>query len=87
MSSNIDYELTAHAQAVVTERKISIAWIEQVLAHPAMTHADKSDTDLQHLLARISAHNNRVLRVICNIRSKPWRVVTVYFDRTMRDKL
>jgi hypothetical protein len=83
----IRYVLTAHAQAVIEAREIPVAWVERVLTTPERTEPDRADPDLQHVLARIGEHDDRVLRVVYNKNSNPWRIVTAYFDRTMRGKL
>lgn len=52
-----------------------------------MTKSDNSDKELRHALGRIAECGDRVLRVIYNDTTTPWRIVTAYFDRTMRNKL
>jgi len=81
------YELTDHARNVMAEREIPRAWLERALDSPERSEPDALDGKLEHRLCRIKEHNNRVLRVILNTAVKPVRVVTVYFDRAMRDKL
>lgn len=81
------YELTAHADTVIRERAISLDWIRRVLEYPELIEPDSSDAELRHALARIDEHEGRVLRVIYNYRTSPWRIVTAYFDRTMRNRL
>jgi hypothetical protein len=83
----MDYALTAHAEMALSERNIMIGWLEQVLLRPTRVEPDKLDPDLTHALGRIQQQDNRVLRVIYNHRSRPVKIVTVYFDRAMRDKL
>jgi hypothetical protein len=82
-----DYVLTAHAQVVLEERAIPLEWVERVLARPARVDPDPGDPELRHALGRIEEHGNRVLRVVYNETVVPRRIVTVYFDRTMRSKL
>ena len=48
---------------------------------------DKVRFVLKHALRRIPEYDDRILRVVYNETSEPWRVVTVFFDRTMRGKL
>ncbi len=60
---------------------------ERVLAAPSRRLPDLIDPALEHRLAVVPEHDNRVLRVIVNTQSNPVRVVTLYFDRTMRGKL
>jgi hypothetical protein len=75
------YELTAHAAAVLAERGIPREWVGRVVAAPAITTPDRADPALRHALARIPEHGNRVLRVVYNERTVPWRIVTAFFDR------
>ena len=81
------YELTAHAQRVITERGITMEWVERTLSQPGKTHPDKKDPVLTHALKRIAEHEDRALRVVYNNQVKPLRIVTVYFDRTVKDEL
>jgi hypothetical protein len=83
----MNYELSEHAKDVLDEREIPLAWLEQALDLPEKTEIDLLDDELEHRLCRINEYENRVLRVILNTTTKPPRVVTVYFDRAMRDKL
>jgi len=79
--------LTAHAADALEKRKIQRAWLERVLAAPSLRVPDPIDPALEHRLAIIPEHDNRVLRVIVNTQFNPARVVTLYFDRTLRGKL
>ncbi|MBE7501700.1 MAG: hypothetical protein HS113_15630 [Verrucomicrobiales bacterium] len=42
---------------------------------------------LESRFVRIAGHGNRVLRVVVNESVVPLRVVSAYFDRTMKDRL
>jgi hypothetical protein len=81
------FELSAHAKTVITERSIELEWLERVLVKPEKIEADRDDPELKHALGRIPEHGDRVLRVVYNVAARPVRVVTVYFDRTLRNKL
>lgn len=81
------YRLTEHARDALAKRGIRIDWLERVMASPQRIEADSNDPALEHRMAAISEHGDRVLRVIVNIRNTPERVVTAYFDRTMKGKL
>lgn len=81
------YELSRHAKDSVAERQIPIEWIERVLSSPARRMPDRRDAALEHRLGVIEEHEGRVLRVVVNPTAVPIRVVTVYFDRTMKGKL
>ena len=81
------FELTEHAKTVLAEREIRLRWVQKVLDSPAIVAPDPTDKNLEHRLGRISERGNRVLRVIINKASSPVRIVTVYFDRSLRNKV
>jgi uncharacterized protein DUF4258 len=83
----VNYELTQHARDVIEEREISIDWLERVLTSPTLIEADATDPALESRFAKIMEYGDRVLRVVVNIHVVPERVVSVYFDRKMKDKL
>ncbi len=83
----MNYELTQHARDVLQERKIPVEWMERVLTRPALVEPSATDTTAESRLAKIPEHGDRVLRVVVNPTVVPERVVSVYFDRTMKGKL
>ena len=80
-------EFTRHALQAMEERDIPTAWVEQVIAAPAIREPDSNDTELERLFRPITDREGRVLRVVVNTRVAPWRVVSVFFDRGMRGRL
>jgi Domain of unknown function (DUF4258) len=83
----LSYELTQHARDVIEEREIRLEWMERVLINPALTEPAESDLALENRFGRITEFGNRVLRVVVNTTVVPERVVSVYFDRRMKDRL
>ena len=81
------YELTQHATKALAEREISLAWVERTLDSPELKAPDPDDPAVQRLFRRIPEFGNRVLRVAVNTTVEPVRVVSVFFDRTMKGKL
>lgn len=79
-----DFILTAHAEKVLIERGISLEWVEVALYSPDEILPDRDDPHLSHALKRIPEFGNRILRVVFNKVSSPTRVVTAYFDRTLK---
>jgi hypothetical protein len=69
------------------ERQISVEWMERVLAQPAFVQPSAADVTLESRLARIPERGDRVLRVVVNKTVVPERVVSAYFNRTMKGKL
>jgi hypothetical protein len=83
----MNYELTRHARDVLRERRILVEWMERVIATPALVQPSATDVTLESRFLKIPEHGNRVLRVVVNKAVVPERVVSVYFDRTMKGKL
>jgi len=83
----MNYELSQHALVRMRERKIETAWLEQAITKPERTEPDEDDPGMEHRLAAIAERGYRVLRVVCDPRATPLKIVTVHFDRSMKGKL
>lgn len=83
----MDYDLTQHALDVLEARRIPETWLRRVLEAAERVEPDRRDAELEHKLGRIAEHGNRVLRVVYNKTTRPIRIVTLYFDRAMRNRL
>jgi uncharacterized DUF497 family protein len=84
----MNYELTEHAKESLKKRhNIRIQWLEQALNTPQRVEPDPVDAELEHRLLRIDEFEGRVLRVVVNKTVSPVRIITVFFDRSMRGKL
>lgn len=81
------YQLTAHAAQAISERKILLEWIARTVQAPQRTEPHESDPTLRYALARIPEYGDRVLRVVYNETTEPWRIVMAYFDRSQRNQL
>ncbi|HZU45408.1 MAG TPA: DUF4258 domain-containing protein [Terriglobales bacterium] len=81
------FELTEHAKKVVAEREIHIEWVAQTVAEPELRQPDPKDAAVERRYRRIREFGGRVLRVAINTRVEPPRVVSVFFDRSMKGKL
>jgi hypothetical protein len=79
--------LTDHARVSLRRRPMPLEWIQRTIEQPQRTERDRDDPELQHALLAIPEHDNRVLRVVYNQTTTPYRVVTVYFDRRMKGQL
>jgi hypothetical protein len=79
--------LTEHAKKVVAEREIPLEWLERVLNEPVLCQPDPDDASLERRYRPIPEFEGRVLRVVVNPSVEPIRVVSVFFDRSMRGKL
>ncbi len=80
-------EFSEHATFAMTERGIAMEWVTRVAQSPDLRLEDPRDPELERFYGRIPQFGNRVLRVVLNTRVEPWRVVSVFFDRSMKGKL
>jgi hypothetical protein len=83
----MNYELTKHAQKALEERGIQIEWLERTLSAPECVLPDLSDATVERYFCPIPEFGGRILRVAVNTSVEPNRVVSVFFDRTMKGKL
>ncbi len=87
MEPNVEVEFTEHAKEAIQQREIHYQWINQTLAQPELRMEDPNDPTVERFFRTIPDYGNRILRVAVNTKSWPWRVVSVFFDRTMKGKL
>lgn len=80
-------EYTRHATHAMQERLIAEEWVEATVAEPALRTSDPNDVEVERFYRPIPEHGGRVLRVVVNTRVAPWRVVSVFFDRSVRGQL
>ena len=83
----MNFTLSQHATTATKERGIEHEWIRRTLDAPELVQPHESDPSLQYAFRRIPEFGNRVLRVVYNPSTTPHHVITVYFDRTMKDAL
>jgi hypothetical protein len=81
------YELSEHAASRMRERKIKTAWLEKVITNPQRKEVDPDDPGMEHRLPAIAERDYRVLRVVCDPRQRPLKIITIHFDRSMKGKL
>lgn len=77
----MELTFSRHARAQMAERQICRSWVEQVVTSPARRTLDHGDGTAERSYAPVTERGDRVLRVVVNTSSTPWRVVTVLFDR------
>lgn len=81
----MELDFTQDVRDAIEERRIPIERRGRVVTVPERTEADAGDSDLEHFLARVPEHGNRVRRVAANPRVRPVLVITAFFDRRVRD--
>lgn len=87
MPTDFPYVLTEHARRRIIQRGISLEWIVRVLESPEQEEPDEEDPELYKAWGHIPESGDRLLCVVYNETTEPWRIVTVYFERTRRGRL
>ena len=78
---------TWHALDVMERRGIRLEWVERTVAAPELRIRDPYDEAVERFICRIAESDGKVLRVVVNTESDPWRVVSAFFDRSKRGGL
>jgi hypothetical protein len=75
-----DFELSKHAKDMLKERNLREEWVWRTLQTPSRKRRHASDGNV-HYTKAIKERDGRVLHVIVNHDTHPYRIVTVFFDR------
>ncbi|MCS6926766.1 MAG: DUF4258 domain-containing protein [Candidatus Binatia bacterium] len=78
----IEYEFSEHAYGMLKERNIRESWVKLAIEDPEKK--EPRDDGTVHYIRAIEEYAGRYLRVVVNPDVKPWRIVTVFFDRRIR---
>lgn len=76
--------LSAHAEEMAEERRITIAWIEATVTQPDWTAPNPRDLSLTRSYRAIPERAGRILRVVHRPDGPDILVVTALFDRGAR---
>ncbi|MCO5156513.1 MAG: DUF4258 domain-containing protein [Aquamicrobium sp.] len=74
---------TKHAGDAVRERELKREWIEATVHFPEWEEADPRQP-IQRRYRTITAHGDRILRVVCLETDAEIRILTAFFDRGAR---
>lgn len=81
------FTFSKHALKVLELREIRPEWVARALFAPERRVRDPRHADVERFYSRVPENDGRVLRVAVNTATDPWRVVTVFYDRSMRGEL
>lgn len=72
--------LSDHAVNSISERNLSLQWVERTVRHPEWTEADPRQ-ERQRRYRAIPEYDNRIMRIVCFETEKEIRIITAFFDR------
>ncbi len=81
------YKLTENAKIRLEKRRIALEWIEKTLFYTKRIEPDKKDPELLCALATIPEFHNRILKVVYKPTQDTLKIITFYFDNSMKRKL
>ncbi len=87
MIMSYSYKLTEHAKIRLEKRRIALEWIEKTLFYTTRIEPDKKDPELLCALSIIPESADRILRVVYKPTQDTLKIITFYFDRSMKGKL
>ena len=73
---------TEHALTMLKERKFTMEFIKDIVLNP--DYKDSSDDKLWSAIKKIE---HKVLRVVVKGEQKPYIVITMYYDRRLRQTM
>lgn len=77
------FSLSDHAKHMIDVRSINETWVDAALSKPDKAISESDGT--RHYLKAISEYDGKVLRVVVNEDTSPKIVVTLFFDRRVKD--
>ena len=80
----MEYKYSKHSLEQILERGIEKSWVDETLSNPDdIIEIDENEV---HFIKKIVAYNNRYLRVIVNPKKVPITIITLFFDRRLKEK-
>lgn len=79
----MEYQYSLHSLEQLIERGINKEWVELTLQNPDNI-IEFSDEEV-HFIKKIEEYNNRYLRVIVNTKKNPKNIITMFFDRRLKE--
>jgi len=65
------------------ERDVLLSWVRLTLEDPVET--EQKDDGTVHYIRPIEERGGKYLRVVVNPDAIPWRIVTLFFDRRLKE--
>jgi hypothetical protein len=73
--------LTNHVLVAMSERELSMTWVERTVRAPDWQEPDPSDPAVTRRFAGIPERGGRILRVACVETATEIRILTAFLDR------
>lgn len=80
----VKVKFTKHAEDMLIERKFTKENIISVIENPDLKENDEHENEIWHVFKKIG---EKVLRVVIKGRNEPYIVVTMFYDKRLRNKI
>jgi len=74
---------TKHAEDMLKERKFTKEEIISVMSNPDWWENDEQEAEVWHAFKRVG---KKVLRVVIKGRKEPYTVITMFYDKRLRNR-
>ncbi len=79
----VKVSFTKHAEDMLNERKFTKEEIISVISNPDWRGNDEQEIEIWHAFKRIG---KKVLRVVIKGREEPYTVITMFYDKRLRNR-
>jgi len=79
----VKVNFTMHAEDMLRERKFKKEEIISVIGSPDWQEDDEQETEVWYAFKRVE---KKVLRVVIKGRKEPYTVITMFYDKRMRNR-
>jgi hypothetical protein len=80
----VKVSFTRHAEDMLRERKFTKEEIISIIGSPDWQEDDEQETEVWHAFKRIG---KKVLRVVVKGREEPYTVITMFYDKRLRNRI
>lgn len=80
----VKVSFTRHAEDMLRERKFSKEEVTSVIVDHDWKEDDELETEVWYAFKKIG---NKVLRVVIKGREEPYTVITMFYDKRMRNRI
>ncbi|HEY9204925.1 MAG TPA: DUF4258 domain-containing protein [Candidatus Methanoperedens sp.] len=80
----VKVSFTKHAEDMLKERNFTKKEIISVIGNPDLRENNELETEVWHAFKKIG---KKVLRVVIKGREEPYTVITMFYDKRMRNRI
>jgi len=79
----VKVSFTRHAEDMLKERKFTKEEIISIISNPDWRQNDEQETDVWNAFKKVG---DKVLRIVAKGREEPYTVITMFYDKRLRNR-